>query len=135
MRATQSHDTILDGAFCPDENVICCLWDGTDWRTAVLGALFAWALFGMSSLYYGAARRAFDITVAKMPQKTSVANLDHTMAYHPEVQHNVAEMRMSLDICEALIKQNTSDWANGVEHEDWPIRIIGTRFTACQPRL
>lgn len=130
MRATQSQDTILDEAFCPDEQVISVngtgLTQGPEW----LGALFAWALFGMASVYYGAARRAFDMTVAKMPQKTSVANLDHTMAYHPEVQHNVAEMRMSLDICEALLNQNTSDWANGVAHEDWPIRIIGTRFTA-----
>ncbi len=129
MRATQSHDTLLDGAFCPDDRVISVNGTGLMNGPVFLGPLFAWALFGMTSVYYGAARRAFDITVAKMPQKTSVAHLDRNMAYHPEVQHNVAEMRMSLDIIEALLKQNTSDWVNGVEHEDWPIRIIGTRFT------
>lgn len=129
MRATQSQDTILDGAFCPDERVISVNGTGLAGGPEWLGVLFAWALFGMSSVYYGAARRAFDITVAKMPQRTSIANLSRNMAYHPEVQHNVAEMRMSLDICEALLKQNTMDWANGVEHADWPIRMIGTRFS------
>ena len=44
----------------------------------------------------GAARRAFDMTVARMPKRTSIA-LTNSMAHHPEVQHEVAEMRMALD--------------------------------------
>ncbi len=55
--------------------------------------------------------------------------MQRSMAYHPEVQHHVADMRMSLDVCEALLRSNTTDWAQGVAHEDWPIRILGTRFT------
>jgi alkylation response protein AidB-like acyl-CoA dehydrogenase len=49
------------------------------------------------------------------------------MAHHPEVQHNVSEMRMALDASEALLDRTTSDWANGVEHPDWPVRLVGTR--------
>jgi alkylation response protein AidB-like acyl-CoA dehydrogenase len=128
MRATQSQDTLLDKVFCPDELVISVGPTGLASGPPFLGPLFAWALFGMSSVYYGAARRAFDITVARFPQKSSVANMQHSMAYHPEVQHHVADMRMALDICEALLRVNTADWAQGVAHEDWPIRIIGTRF-------
>lgn len=127
MRATQSQDTLLDKAFCPDELIVHTGPVGLASGPAFLGPLFAWALFGMSSVYYGAARRAFDITVARVPQKSSIANMQHSMAYHPEVQHHVADMRMSLDVCEALLRVNTEDWANGVAHEDWPLRIIGTR--------
>jgi alkylation response protein AidB-like acyl-CoA dehydrogenase len=128
MRATQSQDTLLDKAFCPDDLIVHVGPVGLASGPPFLGPLFAWALFGMSSVYYGAARRAFDITAARIPQKSSVANMQHSMAYHPEVQHHVADMRMSLDVCEALLRANTEDWANGVEHADWPIRIIGTRF-------
>ena len=129
MRATQSQDTLLDKAFCPDELVVSVGPTGLFSAPAFLGALFAWGLLGMSSVYYGAAKRAFDLTVARIPQRSSVANMQHSMAHHPEVQHHVADMRMSLDICEALLRANTTDWAQGVEHADWPIRIISTRFT------
>lgn len=33
------------------------------------------------------------------------------MAHHPEVQHNVAEMRMGLDASEALLDRTCADWA------------------------
>ncbi len=128
MRATQSQDTLLDKAFCPDELIVSVGPAGLAGGPAFLGSLFAWGLMGMSSVYYGLAKRAFDITVARVPQKSSVANMQHSMAYHPEVQHHVADMRLSLDICEALLRANGEDWANGVPHEDWPIRLVGTRF-------
>jgi alkylation response protein AidB-like acyl-CoA dehydrogenase len=51
------------------------------------------------------------------------------MAHHPEVQHNVAEMRLDLDAAEALLDRTTSDWASGVAHADWPVRLVGTRYT------
>jgi alkylation response protein AidB-like acyl-CoA dehydrogenase len=129
MRATQSQDTLLDNAFCPDELVISVGPTGFAAGPPFLRMVFAWSMCGMASVYYGAARRAFDLIVARIPQKSSVANMQRSMAYHPEVQHHVADMRMSLDVCEALLRSNTTDWAQGVAHDDWPIRIVGTRFT------
>lgn len=126
MRATQSHDTILDKAFCPDELVAVVCPTGFAGATPFLLNIFAWALMGFASVYYGMARRAFDLTVARVPQRTSMT-LTRSMAHHPEIQHNVSEMRLSLDACEALLDKVTSDWANGVEHEDWPIRLINAR--------
>ena len=41
------------------------------------------------------------MTVDKMPERTSIA-LTRSMAYHPEVQHYVAEMRMDLETIDAL---------------------------------
>ena len=83
---------------------------------------------GFASVYLGAARRAFDMTVERMPQRTSVA-LTRSMAHHPEVQHSVADMRMAYDAAEALLERTTADWTNGVEHADWPVRLVSTRQT------
>jgi len=126
MRATQSQDTILDKAFVPDELCPIVCPAGFAGAGPFHVGIFAWALVGFASVYYGAAKRAFDITVAKMPTRTSVA-LTNSMAHHPEVQHNVAEMRMSLDAAEALLDKTAADWANGAEYEDWPVRLVSTR--------
>ncbi len=81
---------------------------------------------GFSAVYLGAAKRAFDITIESMPRRTSIA-LTNSMAHHPEVQHNVAEMRIAYDAAEALLDRTAADWANGVEHADWPVRLVATR--------
>ena len=49
------------------------------------------------------------------------------MAYHPEVQHYVAEMRMNLETIEAYLDRTASDWTTGVEHPDWPLKIVSTK--------
>ena len=128
MRATQSQDTILDGAFVPDALVPLVCPAGFAGAGPFQLGVFAWALLGFSSVYLGAAKRAFDMTVERMPHRTSVA-LTRSMAHHPEVQHNVAEMRMTYDAAEALLERTTSDWTNGVDHADWPIRFVSTRHT------
>ncbi|MEY2446081.1 MAG: hypothetical protein QOE00_2661 [Ilumatobacteraceae bacterium] len=126
MRATQSHDTVLDRAFVADENIVLVTPAGFKGAGLFQVAVFAWALMGFSTVYLGAARRAFDITIDRMPKRTSVA-LTHSMAHHPEVQHNVAEMRIALDASQALLERVCSDWATGVAHADWPVRIVGAR--------
>ena len=67
--------------------------------------------------------------IAGMPQRSSIA-LTRSMAHHPEVQHEVAEMRMALDAIDALVERTAGDWAAGVEHADWPVRLVGTRYFA-----
>ena len=126
MRATQSQDTVLDEAFCPDE--LCPVVCPTGFAGAgpFHVAVFAWALTGFAAVYHGAARRAFDITVAKMPTRTSIA-LTNSMAHHPEVQHHVAKMRMAHDAADALLDRTAADWEAGAQHEDWPVRLVGTR--------
>jgi alkylation response protein AidB-like acyl-CoA dehydrogenase len=126
MRATQSHDTVLDKAFVSDENIVLVCPAGFAGAGLFQVAIFAWALMGFATVYNGAARRAFDITIDRMPKRTSVA-LTRSMAHHPEVQHNVSEMRIALDANEALLDKVVSDWANGVPHADWPVRIVGAR--------
>ena len=129
MRATQSHDTLLDEVFVPDDLVPVVCPPGFAGAGPFHVSVFAWALLGFSAVYIGAARRAFDLTIARVPQRTSIAlSPGRSMANHPEVQHNVMEMRVALDAAEALLERTARDWANGVEHPDWPVRLIGTRY-------
>jgi alkylation response protein AidB-like acyl-CoA dehydrogenase len=127
MRATQSQDTVLDRAFVPDEFVALVCPAGFAGAGMFQVSIFAWALIGFASTYLGAAKRAFDMTVETMPKRTSIA-LTNSMAHHPEVQHNVAEMRIAYDSAVAQIERTADDWTNGVEYEDWPVRLVGTRF-------
>jgi alkylation response protein AidB-like acyl-CoA dehydrogenase len=127
MRATQSQDTVLDRAFVPDELVPLVCPAGFAGAGPFQLSIFAWALLGFASVYLGAAKRAFDISVESMPKKSSIA-LTNSMAHHPEVQHNIAEMRIAYDASEALLERTTSDWTDGIEHADWPVRLVGTRY-------
>lgn len=126
MRATQSQDTVLTDAFVADDRVVRVCAPGFAGADLFQVAVFAWALVDFASVYHGLARRAFDLTVAGMPRKTSIA-LTRSMAHHPGVQHMVSEMRMALDASEALLDRTASDWATGVDHPDWPVRLVGTR--------
>ncbi len=127
MRATQSQDTVLDKAFVPDELVALVCPTGFAGAGMFHVAIFAWALMGFASTYLGAAKRAFDMTVEGMPKRTSIA-LTNSMAHHPEVQHQVAEMRIAYDAAEAMLERTCADWTAGVEHEDWPVRLVATRY-------
>src|SRR5262245_23519281 len=127
MRATQSQDTVLDKAFVPDDLVALVCPAGFAGAGPFQVGIFAWALMGFSATYLGAARRAYDIVVNQLPTKTSIA-LTRSMAHHPEVQHNVAEMRIALDAADAYLERTAADWAAGAGYEDWPVRLTATRY-------
>jgi alkylation response protein AidB-like acyl-CoA dehydrogenase len=127
MRATASNDTILDRTFVPDEAVIRVSPAGFAGADMFHVALFAWALLGFAGVYSSMARRAYDDTVASAPRRSSIA-LTRSMAYHPEVQHNVAEMRMHLEGMNAHLDRVCQDWSNGVDHGmDWPVKIFACK--------
>jgi alkylation response protein AidB-like acyl-CoA dehydrogenase len=126
MRATQSQDTVLDKVFVPDAQVPLVCPVGFAGAGPFQLGIFAWGLIGFASVYLGAAKRAFDLIVETLPKRTSLA-LTNSMAHHPEVQHEVAEMRIAYDAAEALLERTAADWAAGVEHADWPVRLVATR--------
>src|SRR5205814_6956975 len=122
----QSQETVLDKAFCPDDLVSLVCPPGFAGAGPFQLSIFAWALMGFAACYLGAAKRALDMTIDAMPRRTSIA-LTRSMAHHPEVQHNVADMRIAYDAAEALLERTSADWAAGVEHADWPVRLVATR--------
>jgi alkylation response protein AidB-like acyl-CoA dehydrogenase len=128
MRATTSDDTMLDRAFVPDEAVILVCPPGFAGAGMFQVALFAWALLGFAAVYSSIARRAYDETITSLHRKSSIA-LTRSMAYHPEAQHSVAEMRIHLEAINAHLDRVVDDWTNGVDHGmDWPTKIVACKY-------
>ncbi len=127
MRATASHDTILDRVFIADEDVVMASGAGFGGANAYHVALFAWALLGFGGVYLGLAKRAFDEVVDQLPRRTSVT-LTRSLAHHPEVQHAVAKMRIALEGAEAYLDRTCDDWSTGVDHGGlWPLKIVACK--------
>ena len=125
MRATRSDDTIIDGAFVPDKYIGHVIPAGG--ADLFVLALFASALSGIAAVYLGIAHRAMELSVATARKRTSIA-VSRPMAYHPEVQHLVAEMAMRLEAMDAQLEKVTNDWANNVDHGGkWPLKLVAAK--------
>jgi alkylation response protein AidB-like acyl-CoA dehydrogenase len=128
MRATQSHDTILDRAFVPDAAVPVVCPAGFGGAGPFHVTLFAWSLLGFAAVYTAIARRAFDEVLTNLPTRRSVT-LTRTIAHHPEVQHHVAEMRIRLEAIDAHLDRVCDDWSSGVDHgESWPVKLLACKY-------
>ena len=131
MRATRSDDTILDGAFVPDSHIARVVPAGLAGADFFVLSIFAWALMGFGNIYYGLAQRLLELTVEQVKSKGSLG-MTRSMAHHPYVQHGVAEMVMGLQAIGAQLESVTGDWSAGVQHPDWPIRIVATKYNAVE---
>lgn len=132
MRATKSDDTILDGAFVPDRHVARVVPAGAAGVDQFIVAIFAWASLGFGNIYLGLARRAFDLAVQSVKEKGSIG-LTRTMAYHPGVQHQVAEMGIALEAIEPHLEHIAEDWSRGVDHGAlWPMKILAAKYHAVE---
>jgi alkylation response protein AidB-like acyl-CoA dehydrogenase len=132
MRATSSEDTILDGAFVPDRYVSRIVPAGAAGIDHYVLAIFAWALLGFGNIYCGLARRALDLTLEAAKSRRSIA-LSRPMAYHPELQHCVAEMGLALEAIEPHLDRIAADWSDGVDHgSHWPAKIFAAKYHAVE---
>ena len=132
MRATRSDDTVLEGATIPDKyiaRIVPAGFTGAD--NFVLG-IFAWALINFGNVYYGLAQRVLELTLGHVKSKGSLG-LTRSMAYHPHVQHQVAEMVMELEAIGAQLETVARDWSTGVDHGmAWPIKIVAAKCRAVE---
>jgi alkylation response protein AidB-like acyl-CoA dehydrogenase len=132
MRATRSDDTVLDGAFVPDNHIVRVVAPGLAGADFFILSIFAWALMGFGNVYYGLAQRMLELAVEQVKSKGSLA-LTRSMAYHPEVQHGIAEMVMALEAIGAQLESVTQDWSNGVDHgHGWPTKLIAAKYNAVE---
>jgi alkylation response protein AidB-like acyl-CoA dehydrogenase len=132
MRATRSEETILENAFVPDRYVARVVPAGAAGIDPFVLSVFAWALMGFGNIYYGLAKRALDQSIRSAKGKGSLA-LSRSMAYHPEVQHAVAEMIIELESIEPHLEKVAEDWVNGVDHgAHWPSRIFAAKYRAVE---
>jgi len=130
MRATRSDDVVLDGAFVPDRYIARMVPAGG--ADAFVLGMFAWALLGFAHIYLAVAERAMRLAVESVKGKTSLA-VSRTMAYHPEIQHAIANMQLTLDPIGPHIRQIAEDWSNGVDHgATWPSKIVSAKHHAVE---
>jgi alkylation response protein AidB-like acyl-CoA dehydrogenase len=132
MRATRSDDTVLDGVFVPDRHIARVVPAGAAGIDQFVLAVFAWALLGFGNIYYGLARRAYEMTLESVKSRRSIA-LSRSMAYHAELQHVVAEMTLALDTIEPHLERVAIDWSTGVNHgATWPKEIFSAKYHAVE---
>jgi alkylation response protein AidB-like acyl-CoA dehydrogenase len=132
MRATRSDDTVLDGVFVPAERIARVVPAGAAGFDPFVLGIFGWALLGFANVYYGLARRVFDLTIERVKSKRSLA-LSRSMAYHAEVQHAIADMALELEAVEPHIDRLAADWDQGVAHgATWPAKIVAAKHHAVE---
>ena len=127
MRATQSQDTVLDGAFVPDKYIVRVVDPGFGGVDLFVLGIFAWALMGFANVYYGNAQHVLDLTIEAVKNKKALA-ITRTMAYHPEVQHAIAEMVCEMEAVEAHIDRVAQEWSDGVDHgAAWALKFAAAK--------
>jgi alkylation response protein AidB-like acyl-CoA dehydrogenase len=132
MRATRSDDTVVENAFVPDRYVARVVPAGAAGIDPFVLSVFAWALMGFGNVYYGLAKRALDQSITSAKSKGSLA-LSRSMAYHPEVQHAIAEMVIELESIGPHLEAIAEDWSNGVDHgAHWPSKIFAAKYRAVE---
>jgi alkylation response protein AidB-like acyl-CoA dehydrogenase len=132
MRATRSDDTVLENTFIPDRYIARIVPAGGAGVDSFILGVFAWALLGFGNIYYGLAKRALDHSVAAAKSKGSLA-LSRSMAYHPQIQHAIAEMVIELESIGPHLESVAEDWSNGVDHgAQWPSRIFAAKYHAVE---
>lgn len=130
MRASESHDTVLDGAFVPDEDVLCIVPVGPP-EDPRLGAMQVWALTLIANAYVGIAERALELAVESANRRTSIAIPGGTFARHPHVQAQVAGMHLTLDAARTLVDRVGVEWAAGVDHGPmWGVKVLAAKWHA-----
>jgi alkylation response protein AidB-like acyl-CoA dehydrogenase len=129
MRATRSDDTILEGALVPDKYIARVVPAGLAGADLFVLAIFAWAEPTFANIYVGIAQRAIDLAVANLKKRTSIGLGGRALAYHPMLQHAVAEMSLTLDGMIAHVDQVAEDWSNGVQHGGlWPAKLVSAKY-------
>lgn len=132
MRPTQSHDTVLDGVFVPDEKVGCVAAAGDDTAPYVI-AMNMWALPLIANVYLGIAERAVELVVDGARRKRSIGIERGLYAYSPMVQHQVAEMYLELDAAQATVDRFVDDWLAGADHgERWGSKLFSMKWRAVE---
>ncbi|HTZ84450.1 MAG TPA: acyl-CoA dehydrogenase family protein [Candidatus Acidoferrales bacterium] len=132
MRATRSDDTVVENAFIPDRYVARVVPAGAAGIDPFVLAVFAWAAVGFGNVYYGLAKRALDKSLAAVKNKPSLA-LSRSMAYHPEIQHAIAQMVIELESIGPHLDRIADDWSNGVDHgPEWPSKLFAAKYHAVE---
>lgn len=127
VRATRSDDTVLEGAVATAPYVARILPAGPP-NDPFIAGIFGAAIPAIGAVYYGIARRAFDLAIESATRRRSAALGGKTYAHHPYTQRDVAEAAIELDSIWALLDRVAREWADGVDHGAlWPAKIVAAK--------
>ena len=132
MRATRSDDTVLEGCFVPDRYIARVVPAGAAGLDMFVASIFVWALMGFGNVYCGLARYALDRTLDSVKKKKSMG-LSRSMAYHPEVQHAVADMVIEMEAAEAVLDRAARDWSENTDSANVGpllVRVLAAKYRA-----
>jgi alkylation response protein AidB-like acyl-CoA dehydrogenase len=130
MRATRSDDTALDGVFVPTANIARIVPAGAAGIDAFVLGIFAWALLNFGNVYYGLATRVRDVLIGMLKERTSLG-LTRSMAYHPLVQHHVAEIELALSAIGPQLEALSRDWSVvDVHGPEFAPRLLAAKHNA-----
>jgi alkylation response protein AidB-like acyl-CoA dehydrogenase len=133
MRPTRSDDTILEGAFVPDQYIARVVPTGFAGADLFVLAIFAWAECTFASVYTAIAERALELATEMAQKRTSVALGGKTLAYHPEIQHQIADMAIEVEGIAPHVERTAADWSTGVDHGGlWPMKLVATKYHAVE---
>jgi len=129
MRATASHDTIIDGAFVPDNHIIRMTKPGFSGADDYILTIFGRFEPMFGNIYIGIAERARDLAIERIKTKRSVAHMTRSMAYHPGVQQSIAKIVIEVEGITAHADRIAEDWTSGVDYGDmWPAKLVAAKY-------
>lgn len=132
MRASQSYDTVLEDVFVPTSRIGRLIPAGATDDPFYFG-MCIWALPIYANVYLGIAERALELAIESATTKSSVAIPRSTYAHNPMVQHQVAEMYLTLDPAIALVDRLLDDYENDVDHGAmWGVKIVSAKWQAVE---
>src|SRR5215469_1634399 len=74
-------------------------------------------------------RLLFPQTIERIKNKTSVAQMTRSMAYHPGVQQAIADIVIEVEGIAAHADRIAEDWTNDVDHGAmWPAKLVAAKY-------
>ncbi|NYF09166.1 alkylation response protein AidB-like acyl-CoA dehydrogenase [Leifsonia sp. AK011] len=131
MRATQSHSTVLEGAFVPEARVARILPVGPNADPFIFG-IFSNFLLLIGSVYAGIADRALELAVEAVKKRTSLKT-GQTYDKDPDFRWRVADAALALDALAPQIETLARDVDELADHgADWFRLLVGVKHRATE---
>lgn len=126
VRATASHDTLLDDVFVPSERTVGVHAVGEP-PTGYVAGIFPWVLPLLGNIYLGIGRRALDLAIASATSRTALSLGGESVAQKPFTQYHVAEAEFALEGTQGQLDRLTTQLTAG---EDLGDRALLRLFAA-----
>lgn len=102
MRATQSHTTVLNGAWASDSQILQKVAPGPSFEPVVFG-IFAYFEVLLGATYLGIGKRAIELAAQKVKVRRSVMH-DDVYANDPAIRWRLAEAAITMNTAEAVVR-------------------------------